>query len=478
MTAMFSPPVEDFLIRKEPFLWINDNWLPLQAGRSECGLDLNDVRDVESRMSQFSGLLMKLFPELTPTGGIIESDLLPADSFQRAKMKECRHPGRWLVKCDHALPIAGSIKARGGIYEVLAHAENLALQNGLWHPDDDRLVLASDSVRKLFARHRVVVGSTGNLGLSIGVMAAALGFQSTVHMSSDAKEWKKSRLRSLGVDIVEHRGDFGVAVAAGRRQAQQDESEYFIDDENSRHLFLGYSVAAPRLVEQLAARDVRVDTEHPPFVYLPCGVGGAAGGITFGLRHLLGDNVHCFFAEPAVSPCMLIRLASTRDLPISVGELGLDNCTEADGLAVGKASDFVVPFVRSLVSGIFTVRDNELFEDLYLLERTEGMRIEPSAAAALRGPRWVLESAAGRGYLEEHDLLKNLDAATHSFGLPVERSSRPLNIGDFINGVQHWSANPEIGKREPHPSTISSRSFMISNKWYGSLGLASNVKCS
>jgi D-serine dehydratase len=410
---MFSPPVEDFLVRKEPFLWINDHWLPLSAENLDGGLGLNDVRNAETRMSQFGGLLMKLFPELTPTGGIIESDLLPADSFQRAKMKECRHPGRWLVKCDHALPIAGSIKARGGIYEVLAHAEHLAWRNGLWHPGDDRLILDSYRARQLFARHRVVVGSTGNLGLSIGVMAAALGFQSTVHMSSDAKEWKKSRLRSLGVVVVEHKGDFGVAVAAGRRQAQQEESEYFVDDENSRHLFLGYSVAAPRLVEQLTAHDVRVDSEHPLFVYLPCGVGGAAGGINFGLRHLLGDKVHCFFAEPVASPCMLMRLASTRNSPISVGELGLDNCTEADGLAVGIASEFVVPFVRPLASGIFTVRDDELFEDLYLLEQTEGMRIEPSAAAALRGPRWVLESEAGRGYLEEHDLLKNLDAATH-----------------------------------------------------------------
>jgi D-serine dehydratase len=411
--GVLPPLIERSVTSREPFLWLNEGWRPFEEMLLTLQVKLSHVLDAERRLKQFAGLLTKLFPELTQSSGIIESPLYAADGFQRVMMGEHNQTGRWLIKGDHALPVAGSIKARGGIYEVLLHAESLAVRSALLRPKDDRLILASPGVRKFFAQHQVVVGSTGNLGLSIGLMAAALGFQAIVHMSSDAKAWKKARLRAHGVEVIEHQGDFGAAVAAGRTQALGNPNAYFVDDENSRHLFLGYSVAALRLKKQLVARGIEVDGRHPLFVYLPCGVGGAPGGITFGLRHLFGDHVHCFFAEPVASPCMLIRLAATDNRPLSVRDVGLDNCTEADGLAVGQASEFVARVMSSLLSGVFTVPDGDLFEDLYLLEKSEGLRIEPSAAAGFRGPRWILGSALGHQYLSRHGLSEAMDNATH-----------------------------------------------------------------
>jgi D-serine dehydratase len=255
--------------------------------------------------------------------------------------------------------------------------------------------LDAPAARALFAQRIVAVGSTGNLGLSIGTIAAALGFRAEVHMSHDAKAWKKDELRRRGVTVVEHTGDYAVAVAEGRRRSSQDSHSYFVDDENSILLFEGYAAAAKALAQQLAQVRRTPSAEQPLCVYLPCGVGGAPGGICAGLSSLFGPHVLCFFAEPVASPCVLIGMAAgDAGKGLSVYDFGLDNRTEADGLAVPQASPLVLARVRDVVSGIFTVCDESLFRNVLAAWETEGFEIEPSAAAAFEGPARLLRSKA------------------------------------------------------------------------------------
>ena len=395
LEALFAPDTLTKLRSGTPQLWTNPWRDPRLKNEADGSLfQPAGMHAAHDRFLRFAPLLAQLFPELVVSQGRIESALLAVPAMQAA-LGLPADQGRLWVKADHSLPVAGSIKARGGFHEVLDVAERLAVENGLLHPgsDADYRVLAMPAARAHFAHHQIAVGSTGNLGMAIGVLAAALGFRSVVHMSTDAKEWKKQRLRLRGVEVVEHTGDYELAVASGRTLAQADPLCHFVDDERSLSLFMGYSAAALHLQNQLQTQGIQVDAQHPLIVYLPCGVGGAPAGIAWGLHQLFGEHVHCFFAEPVQSPCFLVQMLAPPGSSASVYDYGLSNQTEADGLAVPRASMLAASVMRGLLAGVFTVEDQTLFDHLALLLALEGMRIEPSAAAGFSGPVHLRGSA-------------------------------------------------------------------------------------
>lgn len=409
--------INDVMSERET-VWINPYKLPFEAvdGLSQLAISDGDIADAEARLQRFAPFVRAAFPETESTGGIIESPLCEIGGMKRELevRSGCDLSGRLLLKMDSHLAIAGSVKARGGIYEVLKHAEDIAISRGMLSCTDDYSRLASEKFKALFSEYTVQVGSTGNLGMSIGIMSAALGFRVRVHMSADAKRWKKDLLRSHGVEVIEYDDDYSRAVAEGRKSSKGDPFSHFVDDERSKELFLGYAVAAKRLDRQLADMKIAVDGTHPLIVYLPAGVGGAPGGIAYGLKRIYGDSVHCFFAEPTKFPSVLLGIATQKFEKANVHDFGIHGLTAADGLACASPSSLVTRLMTNHLSGVFTVSDGRLYDLMRMLDKSEHITVEPSGCAAFAGALEFEKFESCREYCRRNGLDEEVLAnATH-----------------------------------------------------------------
>lgn len=215
------------------------------------------------------------------------------------------------------------------------------------------------------------------------------------------------------MQVVEHETNFTRAVEEGRAASEADPHSYFVDDEHSEELFLGYTVGGYRMKQQLALEGIAVDSDHPLFVYLPCGIGGSPSGITFGLKHAFGDHVHCIFAEPTKMPSMILGLATEKFDGISAADIGQGGLTVADGLAVPRTSALVAKIIRYFFSAGYTLTDDTFKTLLTKLYDTEEIFLEPAAVAGLAGPIGLFQSEAGQKYLKDHDLTDKMAQATH-----------------------------------------------------------------
>lgn len=407
--------VREQLQAAEEAAWLNPEKRAVAEREKVCGHGFVEVKAAQNRFMRFLPYICRCFPDTVDRKGVIESRLLDIPEMTGwLSANGVSVSGRILLKDDAHLPVAGSVKVRGGIHEVLKIAEQLAFKAKILHPADKYDKVDSDEFRRFYSQYTIQVGSTGNLGLSIGIMGASLGFRVIVNMSREAKAWKKELLREKGVTVREYDGDYRRAVAEGRAASAEDANSFFIDDKNSEDMFFGYATAGMRLKMQLYKAGITVDSDHPLFVYLPCGAGGAPGGITFGLKQMFGDHVHCFFAEPVQAPCMVLGMSSGKYADICVQDIGLKGRTAADDLAVGCPSAFASEMMRPLLSGCFTVKDERLFGWMKAMYEREHIFLEPSACAGFQGLMQIENpDSVCREYLEINHLTDKMKNAAH-----------------------------------------------------------------
>lgn len=114
-------PLLTKLIKLNELSWFNPKITSLQEALPFVGLDDKDIKDASDRLQRFAPYLKKAFPETAATNGIIESEVIEIFKMKTKLIQQYKVAitGKLLLKKDSHLPISGSIKARGGIYEVL-----------------------------------------------------------------------------------------------------------------------------------------------------------------------------------------------------------------------------------------------------------------------------------------------------------------------------------------------------------------------
>ena len=118
-----SYPLIANMIKLKELIWINSRYAPFEIVVKNLTIGVDDVQDAEQRLNRFAPFIIRHFPETESSSGIIESPLIEINEMKK-KLNQLGNidiQGKLLLKKDSHLQIAGSIKARGGIYEVLAH---------------------------------------------------------------------------------------------------------------------------------------------------------------------------------------------------------------------------------------------------------------------------------------------------------------------------------------------------------------------
>lgn len=228
-------------------------YYPIERNKNmDVRFTLYDAFLVKKRFERFAPLFMEAFEEID------------GPCYYKSDLYKSKLGDELYLKLDSELKVAHSVKARGGFNEVMVKVEDVLKKNNMLDKFDE---LSLDDIRKIMAAHTIEVSSTGNLGLSLGLCAKAFGFKAKVHMSRDAKDWKKKLLREAGAEVIEYDHDYTYAVKMGRLSAEQNPMSYFVDDEMSEKLFLGYAASIFEVAEQVRSSGMSPSDDEPLHVF-------------------------------------------------------------------------------------------------------------------------------------------------------------------------------------------------------------------
>ncbi|HEU5331287.1 MAG TPA: pyridoxal-phosphate dependent enzyme [Actinocrinis sp.] len=242
-----------------------------------------------------------------------------------------------LLKAEH-LQRSGSFKARGATNAMLAHGAE-----------------------------RVVTGSSGNHGLAVAALGAALGAHVTVVMAAGASQAKAAAIRQLGADVVPVAGGVADRERHAREHARRTGAT-LVPSADDELIVAGQGTVA---------LEVFADAPDVDAIYVPTGGGGLLAGSCLAAG-TLDRRIRVIGVEPATARRYATSLAADRPVELPPPD------TIADGLRGQRPGEVPFPIIRDRVDAMIGVTDEAITRAMGLLNRW-GVPAEPSGSVALAG---------------------------------------------------------------------------------------------
>ncbi|EEP74893.1 pyridoxal-5'-phosphate-dependent enzyme, beta subunit [Micromonospora sp. ATCC 39149] len=244
---------------------------------------------------------------------------------------------RLLLKAEHRQR-GGSFKARGAANAMLAR-----------YADE------------------VVAGSSGNHGIAVAMLGAALGIRVTIVMAAGASDGKAQAIRSLGAGVVQVDG----GVVERDRRAEDIAAAtgaVFVPSSDHELVVAGAGTVGLEVFE---------DVPGVSTIFVPTGGGGLLAGVCLAAS-VLSRPVRIVGVEPmsARRYAVSVTRGAPTELPPSM--------TIADGLRGQRPGAVPWPIIRHRVDDLIGVTDDAITHALGVLRRA-GVSAEPSGAVALAG---------------------------------------------------------------------------------------------
>ncbi len=212
----------------------------------------------------------------------------------------------------------------------------------------------------------VVAVSSGNHGLAVAYCSRLLGKKCTIILPETAVEEKVDSILEFGGEAVKF-GEYHRDREAKAQEIVRKTGAVLVHPFNDRDIIAGTGTCGLEIADQLPNADS---------VIVPVGGGGLISGIALAALSV-SPLTKVFGVELEKAAKMTAALRVGRPVDIDAPK------SIADGLIPSSVGDLTLGACRKLVSGIFTVSDEEILSAMKLLIREAHIFPEPSGAASV-----------------------------------------------------------------------------------------------